>query len=212
MSCNDSIPISDIVAAVAEQLSKQYVAIVNGVARDLTLKGGVTLDSATKRDLCETLEDCIEDAISEAFKNLPTPDSLTIKSVELVGEHLRITMTDGTTFPVDLSQFTTAVEATQIAEAIKRTISDEYLVSSTLQGDTLVMVMSSGKQLHVPLTRLASDVNVVGGQVYGNTLVLTKNDGSSISVDLSQFANAPVAVGNTALANDGRTVLGKFLM
>lgn len=212
MSCNDSIPISDIVAAVAEQLSKLYVAKEDGVAKDLTLKGDIALDSAATASLCEALEDCIEDTISEAFKNRPTPESLTIKSVELVGEQLRITMSDGTTFPVDLSQFTTAVEATQIAENIKRTISDEYLVSSTLQGDTLVMVMSSGKQLHVPLTSLASDVNVTAGQVYGNTLVLTKNDGSSIRVDLSQFANAPVAVGNTALANDGRTVLGKFLM
>ena len=67
MSCNDSLPISDIVAAVAEQLSKQYVAIVNGVARDLTLKGGVTLDSATKRDLCDALSNCFDDKFVTDF-------------------------------------------------------------------------------------------------------------------------------------------------
>ena len=67
MSCNDSIPISDIVAAVAEQLSKQYVANEDGVARDLTLKGGVTLDSATKRDLCDALSNCFDDKFVTDF-------------------------------------------------------------------------------------------------------------------------------------------------
>ena len=64
---SDGSGISDIVAAVAEQLSKQYVAIENGVARDLTLKGGVTLDSATKRDLCEALSDCFDDKFVTDF-------------------------------------------------------------------------------------------------------------------------------------------------
>ena len=206
--CGTTVPINEIVAAVAAQLANQqpkteYVAKEDGVLKNLTLKGDVSLDSAAKASLCEALEDCIKDLIAETGS---------IKSFEVLGEQLRITMSDGTIFPVDLSQFTTAVEATQIAENIKRTISDEYLASSTLQGNTLVMVMSSGKQLHVPLTGLGSDVNVAGGQVQGNTLVLTKNDGSSVQIDLSQFANAPVAVGNTALANDGVTVLGKFLM
>lgn len=208
--CGTTVPINEIVAAVAAQLANQqpkteYVAKEDGVVKNLTLKGDVALDATAKASLCEALEDCIKDAIAET-KNT------TIKSFELIDEQLRITMSDGTTFPVDLSQFTTAVEATNIAETIKRTITDEHLVSSSLQGDVLVMVMSSGRQIHVPLTGLGSDVNVAGGQVQGNTLVLTKNDGSSVQIDLSQFANAPVAVGNTALANDGVTVLGKFLM
>ena len=83
MSCNDSIPISDIVAAVAEQLSKQYVAIVNGVARDLTLKGGVTLDSATKRDLCEALSNCFDDKFVTDF------------AIDDTQEHVVLTLNSG---------------------------------------------------------------------------------------------------------------------
>ena len=67
MSCNDSIPISDIVAAVAEQLSKQYVASENGVAKDLTLKGDVALDSAAKASLCEALSNCFDDKFVTDF-------------------------------------------------------------------------------------------------------------------------------------------------
>lgn len=152
MSCNDSIPMSDIVAAVAAQLSKQYVASENGVAKDLTLKDGVTLDSATKRDLCEALENCINDAIT-----------------------------------------------------------DDYLTSAALNGETLVMNMKSGKQITVPLSGLGDDVSLASGTVQGNNLVLTKNDGTKVTINLEQFANTPPAVGNTAVANDGTTVLGKFL-
>lgn len=215
--CGTSVPLNEIIAAVTASLANQqpkteYVEKEDGIAKNLTLKGDVALDATAKASLCEALGDCIESAIEEAFKNQPTPESLTIKSFELIGEQLRITMSDGTTFPIDLSQFTTAVEATNIAESIKRTITDEHLTSSSLQGDVLVMVMSSGRQIHVPLAGLGAAGNVSGGELHGNTLVLTKPDGSSVQIDLSQFANSPVAAGNTALANDGHTVLGKFLM
>ena len=204
MACNDSIPMSDIVAAVAAQLAKQYVASENGVAKDLTLKGGVTLDSATKRDLCEALEDCIKDLIAEA-------EATTIKSFELLGEQLRITMTNGTIFPVDLSQFVTATEAVKIADDIKKSITDDYLVSASLTGETLVMTMNSGKQIRVPLTGLSKDVNLSSGTVQGNNLVLTKSDGTQVTINLEQFANVAPTAGNIALANDEKTVLGKFL-
>ena len=67
MSCNNSIPISDIIAAVAEQLSKQYVASENGVAKNLTLKGDVALDSAAKASLCEALSNCFDDKFVTDF-------------------------------------------------------------------------------------------------------------------------------------------------
>ena len=204
MSCNDSIPISDIVAAVAEQLSKQYVAKEDGVAKNLTLKGDVALDSTAKASLCAALDTCIKDLIAS--------EAATIKSFELVGEQLRITMTDGTTFPVDLSQFITATEAVKIADDIKKQIVDVHLVSAELFGDTLLMTMSNGKQLKVPLTGLGDDVHLASGTVQGNNLVLTKNDGTKVTINLEQFANVAPTAGNTALANDGRTVLGKFLM
>ena len=216
MACNDSIPISDITTAVAEQLSKQYVAKEDGVAKDLTLKGDVTLDSAAKASLCEALEACIEDVISEALKNQPTsnqptPNPLTIKSFELLGEQLRITMSDGSTFPVDLSKFATDAEAAKIAEDINKLVTDDHLVSATLNGETLVMTMKSGKQISVPLSGLSKDVSLSSGTVQGNNLVLTKNDGTTVTIDLAQFANVAPTAGNIAVANDETTVLGKFL-
>lgn len=207
--CGTSVPINEIVAAVAAQLANQqpkteYVAKEDGIAKNLTLKGDVALDTAATASLCEALEDCIKDAIAEA-------KATTIKSFELIGEQLRITMTDGTTFPVDLSKFVDATEAVKIADEIKKLINDDYLKTATLNGETLIMTMNSGKQLRVPLTGLSKDVNLSSGTVQGNNLVLTKSDGSEVTINLAQFANVAPTAGNIALANDEKTVLGKFL-
>ena len=207
--CGTTVPINEIVAEVAAQLANQQpktesVAKEDGIAKNLTLKGDVALDATAKASLCEALEDCIKDLIAEA-------EATTIKSFELMGEQLRITMTDGTTFPVDLSQFTTAAEATKIADEIKKQIVDVHLVSAELFGDTLLMTMSDGKQIRVPLTGLSKDVNLSSGTVKGNNLVLTKSDGSEVTINLEQFANVAPTAGNIALANDEKTVLGKFL-
>lgn len=205
--CGTTVPINEIVAAVAAQLANQqpkteYVAKEDGVAKNLTLKGDVALDTAATASLCEALEDCIKDLIAEAGS---------IKSFELIGDQLRITMTDGSTFPVDLSKFVDATEAAKIADEIKKLINDDYLKTATLNGETLIMTMNSGKQLRVPLTGLSKDVNLSSGTVQGNNLVLTKSDGSKVTINLEQFANVAPTAGNIALANDERTVLGKFL-
>lgn len=207
--CGTTVPINEIVAAVAAQLNNQqpkteYVAKEDGVAKNLTLKGDVALDTAATASLREALEDCIKDLIAEA-------EATTIKSFELIGDQLRITMTDGTPFSVDLSQFVTATEAVKIADEIKKLINDDYLVSASLTGETLIMTMNSGKQLRVPLTGLSKDVNLASGTVQGNNLVLTKSDGSKVTINLEQFANVAPTAGNIALANDEKTVLGKFL-
>lgn len=207
--CGTTVPINEIVAAVAAQLNNQqpkteYVEKEDGVAKNLTLKGDVALDATAKASLCEALEDCIKDAITEA-------EAKTIKSFELIGDQLRITMTDGSTFLVDVSKFVDATEAAKIADDIKKLINDDYLVSASLTGETLIMTMNSGKQLRVPLTGLSKDVNLSSGTVQGNNLVLTKSDGSKVTINLEQFANVAPTAGNIALANDERTVLGKFL-
>ena len=205
--CGTSVPINEIVAAVAAQLANQqpkteYVAKEDGIAKNLTLKGDVALDATAKASLCEALEDCIKDLIAETGS---------IKSFEVLGEQLRITMPDGTIFPVDLSQFVTATEAVKITDEIKKVINDDYLKTATLNGETLIMTMNSGKQLRVPLTGLSKDVNLSSGTVQGNNLVLTKSDGTKVTINLGQFANVAPTAGNVALANDERTVLGKFL-
>ena len=205
--CGTTVPLNEIVAAVAAQLANQQpktesVAKEDGIAKNLTLKGDVALDATAKASLCEALEDCIKDLIAETGS---------IKSIEVLGEQLRITMPDGTIFPVDLSQFVTATEAVKITDEIKKVINDDYLKTATLNGETLIMTMNSGKQLRVPLTGLSKDVNLSSGTVQGNNLVLTKSDGTKVTINLGQFANVAPTAGNVALANDERTVLGKFL-
>ena len=205
--CGTTVPLNEIVAAVAAQLANQQpktesVAKEDGIAKNLTLKGDVALDATAKASLCEALEDCIKDLIAETGS---------IKSFEVLGEQLRITMPDGTIFPVDLSQFVTATEAVKITDEIKKLINDDYLKTATLNGETLIMTMNSGKQLRVPLTGLSKDVNLSSGTVQGNNLVLTKSDGAKVTINLEQFANVAPTAGNIALANDERTVLGKFL-
>ena len=205
--CGTTVPLNEIVAAVTASLANQqpkteYVEKEDGIAKNLTLKGDVALDATAKASLCEALEDCIKDLIAETGS---------IKSFEVLGEQLRITMPDGTIFPVDLSQFVTATEAVKITDEIKKVINDDYLKTATLNGETLIMTMNSGKQLRVPLTGLSKDVNLSSGTVQGNNLVLTKSDGAKVTINLEQFANVAPTAGNVALANDERTVLGKFL-
>lgn len=214
--CGTTVPINEIVAAVAAQLANQQpktetVTKEDGIAKNLTLKGDVSLDSAATASLCEALEGCINDAITEVISKQESPKPPTIKSFELLSENLRITMSDGNTFSVDLSQFVTATEAVKITDDIKKLITDDYLKTATLNGETLVMTMNSGKQLHVPLTGLSKDVNLESGVVQGNNLVLTKSDGTNVTINLEQFANVAPTAGNVALANDEKTVLGKFL-
>ena len=209
MACNVQIPVDDIAEEVKQLLDlDQYVKQDNGTANNLTLKGDLALDKAATASLCEALEGCIKDAIAEAEAEA---EATTVKSFELLGEQLRITMTDGTTFPVDLSKFTTDAEAAKIAEDINKLITDDHLVSATLNGETLVMTMKSGKQISVPLSGLSKDVYLSSGTVQGNNLVLTKNDGTTVTIDLAQFANVAPTAGNIAVANDETTVLGKFL-
>ena len=66
MACNVQIPVDDIAEEVKQLLNlDQYVKQNNGTANNLTLKGGVTLDSETKRDLCDALSDCFDDKFVE---------------------------------------------------------------------------------------------------------------------------------------------------
>ena len=68
MACNVQIPVDDIAEEVKQLLNlDQYVKQNNGTANNLTLKGGVTLDSETKRDLCEALSNCFDDKFVTDF-------------------------------------------------------------------------------------------------------------------------------------------------
>lgn len=179
MSCNVSLPITDIVKEVKELLKlEDYVKSQGGVATDLVLKGGVTLDAATVDDLCDALAKCLGNGV---------------KSFSLTGEVLNLTTTQGDMFSVDLSKFVSDTEAQHLVDAIKASITDDFLASAVLRGTQLHMTMKSGLIRTVDLSFLAEDSTVGGMVMDGNTLVVNLTDGTQQRVDLSRFASpAPV--------------------
>ena len=260
MACNVQIPVDDIAEEVKQLLNlDQYVKQDNGTANNLTLKGGVTLDSATKQDLCEALSDCFDDKH--------------VSELRLNGSDLEISLTDGTRKTVDLSVFNTpdkfvtdfAIDDTKshivltLNSGEKHSISKEELAAflkPELQGakgdvgpqgpagpqgpvgakgdvgpqgakGDVGPQGPAGPQGPVgakgdvgpsgpvgpqgPKGPQGDEVYLESGTVQGNNLVLTQNDGKKVTINLEQFANTPIAVGNTAVANDEKTVLGKFL-
>ena len=146
MSCNDSIPISDIVAAVAEQLSKQYVANEDGVANNLTLKGDVALDSTAKASLCKALSDCFDDKHVSEFR--------------LNGSDLEIILTDGTIKTVDLSVFNTP---------------DKFVTDFAIDDtqEHVVLTLNSGEKHRISKEELA-EFNGLDKYVEKNGGILTK--------------------------------------
>lgn len=179
MSCNVVMPISDIVKEVKKQLNlNEYAKTNDSVANNLTLKGGLTIDGATKADLCDALQGCLGNEI---------------KTFNLAGETLTISMTDGTIFPVDLSKFVTDQETQSLADALQAQIKDDFLATAVLRGTQLHMTMNSGLTRTVDLSELAKDSTVGGMVMDGTTLVVNLTDGTQQRIDLNRFANpAPV--------------------
>lgn len=89
MTCNVQIPLDDIIAEVKKDLDlSKYVSTTDGTAKNLTLKGGITLDSATKQDLCEALSNCFADKHVQDF------------TLNDARTHLVLTLSSGETFRV----------------------------------------------------------------------------------------------------------------
>ena len=105
MACNVQIPVADIAEEVKQLLDlDQYVKQDNGTANNLTLKGGVTLDSATKQDLCEALANCFEDNYVVSFARN--------------GSDLTITLDGGESYSVSLSDLATKQDIVGVNKAI----------------------------------------------------------------------------------------------
>ena len=105
MACNVQIPVDDIAEEVKQLLDlDQYVKQDNGTANNLTLKGGVTLDSATKQDLCEALANCFEDNYVVSFARK--------------GNDLTITLDGGESYSVSLSDLATKQDIVEVNKAI----------------------------------------------------------------------------------------------
>lgn len=106
MACNVQIPVDDIAEEVKQLLNlDQYVKQDNGTANNLTLKGGVTLDSATKQDLCEALSNCFDDNYVVSFTRK--------------GSDLTITLDGGESYSVSLSDLASKQDVATVNQAVE---------------------------------------------------------------------------------------------
>lgn len=206
MSCNVTLPLSDIIQRVLDNINMEAkLDSDSGVANDLTLRGTVTLDRTAKASLCSTLADCVGD---------------TLQSFTLQGDSLQLTTADGGVFNVDLSGFMTDADGKRLADQLRATLKDDYLATSELRGNQLRLIMKSGLVRKVDLSEFARDSTIDNMTMQGNNLVITLTDGTTKTINLSQFANpAPVLpTTNGGIKGDGtanspiRLNLGNGLM
>ena len=164
MACNVQIPVDDIAEEVKQLLNlDQYVKQDNGTANNLTLKGGVILDSATKRDLCEALSDCFDDKHVSEFR--------------LNGNDLEISLTDGTRKTVDLSLFN---PHDKYVEKNGGTLTNGVLSTPTIIG-AVSLDSNATESLCSALEQcirdyIADTPFVDSGELDGTTLVLKQGD------------------------------------
>lgn len=92
MSCNTSIPISDIAIEVADQLSANYIdkddpRITQGVFTEPTIRGGLVLDEAAKTNFCEIVQECsLQAPFGMEWINRPLYPNFHLTSYEEGGE------------------------------------------------------------------------------------------------------------------------------
>lgn len=111
MSCEIHIPIQEIVDEVIKQANLgQYLPKQDGVATNLTLQGGVTLDTRTVEDFCRQLHDCFKDSHVASFERVQ--DSLILK------------LNDGTEFSVDLSMYALVNDITNLGTQLRQLIQE----------------------------------------------------------------------------------------
>lgn len=205
MSCNDSIPISDIIAAVAEQLSKQYVASESGVARDLTLKGGVTLDSATKRDLCEALSNCFDDKFVTDF------------AIDDTQAHIVLTLSSGEKHRISNEELAGSLKPLlgldKYVEKNGGTLTNGVLSTPTIKG-AVSLDSNATESLCSALEQcirdyIAATPFVDNGELVGSELVLKQGNTVLDRIDLATFAGDGLEVrGGKIHIKDGLCTLG----
>ena len=99
-----------------------------------------------------------------------------VSALALAGNTLTLTLTDGTTFPVDVT--TLGVDT------------NSFVGSGALTGTTLILTLSDSTTVNIDASSLAIDENVTvsSGTVTGTDLVLTMSDSSTVTVGMSALA------------------------
>lgn len=175
MACNVQIPVDDIAEEVKQLLNlDQYVKQDNGTATNLTLKGGVVLDTKSAEDLCRQLAECINTG--------------KVVSLERDGDTISLALSNGETFTVNLSDYVTTSE---LSEALQDVVASTNGTATnlTLKGG-VTLDSATKKALCAALSDCFEDNYVSEFRLDGSNLEMTLANGGKKTVDLSAF-NTP---------------------
>ena len=186
-----SILLKDLTLAAGEELLIPHpintlLAVADGTTIKIKQKGGAkviieslpvtgasingSLVNAVLNNAVAELNTLFTNALSFSVQDNP------VSNFALSGDDLTISLTDGTSFTVDVT--TLGVDT------------NKFVTSGTLSGSIINLTMSDATSVFIDASALAvdNDTIVTSGSVNGDTLSLNTNDGSTLVIDVSTLA------------------------
>jgi hypothetical protein len=186
-----SILLKDLTLAAGEELLIPHPintlqAVAEGTTIKIKQKGGAkviieslpvtgasingSLVNAVLNNAVSDLNTLFTNALSFAVQDNP------VSNFVLSGDDLTISLTDGSSFTVDVT--TLGVDT------------NKFVTSGVLSGNIINLTMSDATSVFIDASALAvdNDTIVTSGSVSGNTLNLSTNDGSILAIDVSTLA------------------------
>ena len=186
-----SILLKDLTLAAGEELLIPHpintlLAVAEGTTIKIKQKGGAkviieslpvtgasingSLVNSVLNSAVSDLNTLFTNALSFAVQDNP------VSNFVLSGDDLTISLTDGTSFTVDVT--TLGVDT------------NKFVTSGVLSGNIINLTMSDATSVFIDASALAvdNDTIVTSGSVTGNTLSLNTNDGSILAIDVTTLA------------------------
>ena len=117
----------------------------------------------------------------------------------LAGTTLNLTLSDGTSVPIDLSKLNTGSGAD----------GNTFVTAGAVQGKTLTLTRNDSQTVQIDLSNFSTtdnDTLVTGGSLVGHTLTLTLSNGDNVGIDLSSLSvgkDSPFIVSGVFVSRDG---------
>lgn len=119
----------------------------------------------------------------------------------LSGTTFNLTLSDGTTVPLDLSGLNTGTPTPPGANT--------FVTAGSVQGKTLTLTRNDGQSVQIDFSAFSttdSDTLVTGGSLTGHTLTLTLSNGGQVEIDLSSLSvgkDSPFIVSGVFVSRGG---------
>lgn len=199
MSCGINIPLSSVVEAIINEYSDalvseilKHIDLTDATLDNITLKGGLTVDEATKAAMCSILQDCIAAKIQEEL-GCERDNHVTKFYIDKVNDHLVIELKFGEKFYVSKDEIINWLN-----------IKDLFINNLTFSGTTLTAHRNDGTTFSVDLKSLIG--GVTSGSVNNYVLTLVNRDGTTVDIQLP--TNTLPTTGENSPNNDKFLVSG----